>query len=201
MKTSWASLLLCLGLLSAAPLPTSAAPAAEPVKTLRYIFPAAETGFDPATARDLYSAHVTQAVFETLYTYDYLARPAKLAPLTAAALPEVSADGKTYTIRLKHGIMFTQDPAFKGRPRELTMADYVYSWKRVLDPKMGAPHAWLFAGKVIGFDKLALDAKKTGKFDYDAKVEGFEVVDPYTLRIHLTQTDFNLGMILAHDPT
>jgi oligopeptide transport system substrate-binding protein len=201
MKTPWATLLLCLGLLGGAAAATVPAQAAEPVKTLRYIFPAAETGFDPATARDLYSNHVTQAIFETLYTYDYLARPAKLAPLAAAALPQVSADGKTYTIRLKHGILFTPDPAFKGRRRELTMADYVYSWKRLFDPKLASPHSWLFEGKVVGFDKLAADAKKSGRFDYDAKVEGFELVDPYTLRIHLTQTDFNLGMILAHDPT
>ena len=198
MNNLWATLLR-LGLLAgvAAPEPAHAAPP----KTLRTIFPAAETGFDPATARDLYSNHVTQAIFETLYTYDYLARPARLAPLTAVALPQVSADGKTYTIRLKRGILFAPDAAFKGRRRELTMADYVYSWKRLRDPKLGAPHAWLFEGKVVGFDQLAADARNTGRFDYDAKVEGFEVVDPYTLRIHLTQTDFNLGMILAHDPT
>ncbi|MDQ2989399.1 MAG: heme-binding protein, partial [Pseudomonadota bacterium] len=105
------AMLFCLGLLAGMA-------AAAPVKTLRTIFPAAETGFDPATARDLYSNHVTQAIFETLYTYDYLARPARLVPLTAVALPEVSADGKTYTIRLKHGILFTPDAAFKGRRRE-----------------------------------------------------------------------------------
>lgn len=195
MNTSWAMLLLYLGLLG------SAAHAAEPVKTLRYIIPAAETGFDPAISRDLYSAHVLQAVFETLYTYDYLARPATLAPLAAAALPQVSADGKTYTIRLKRGILFTPDPAFKGRRRELTMADFVYSWKRLFDPKLASPHAWLFEGKVLGLDKLIADAKKTGRLDYEAKVDGFEVLDPYTLRIHLTQTDYNLGMILAHEPT
>ncbi len=194
MNKTWATLLLCLGALG------TVAHAA-PVKTLRYIFPAAETGFDPAISRDLYSGHVLQAVFETLYTYDYLARPATLAPLAAAALPQVSADGKTYTIRLKRGILFAPDPAFKGRRRELTMADYVYSWKRLFDPKLASPHAWLFEGKVVGFDELAAAAKKTGKFDYDAKVAGFELVDPYTLRIHLTKTDFNLGMILAHEPT
>ena len=201
MKIFSPSLLLCLGLLCLGLLGAAPAPAAETVKTLRYIFPAAETGFDPATARDQYSAHVTQAIFETLYTYDYLARPARLAPLAAAALPEVSADGKTYTIRLKRGIRFAPDAAFKGSPRELTMADYVYSWKRLRDPQLGAPHAWLFEGKVVGFDKLALDAKETGRFDYGASVAGFELLDPYTLRIHLTQTDFNLGMILAHEPT
>ena len=66
----------------AAGWPAADAPraAAAPVKTLRYILPAAETGFDPATARDLYSNHITQAVFDTLYTYDYLARPVKVVP-------------------------------------------------------------------------------------------------------------------------
>ncbi|MFL6657689.1 MAG: ABC transporter substrate-binding protein [Massilia sp.] len=175
--------------------------AAAPVKTLRYIFPAAETGFDPAVARDLYSGHVTQAIFETLFTYDYLARPVKLVPLSAAALPEVSADGKTYTIRLKKGQYFTPDPAFKGKRRELTMADYVYSWKRLFDPKLASPHTWLLEDKIVGLDALATAAKKTGKFNFDAPVAGFELLDPYTLRIHLTQTDFNLGMILAHEPT
>ncbi|MDL2356698.1 MAG: ABC transporter substrate-binding protein [Pseudomonadota bacterium] len=202
MKSPWASLLLCFACLAClAPPGAGAAPAAAPQKTLRTIFPAAETGFDPATARDLYSNHVTQAIFETLYTYDYLARPAALVPLAAAALPEVAADGKTYTIRLKHGILFTPDAAFKGRRRELTMADFVYAWKRLFDPRLASPHAWLFEGKVVGFDRLAADAKRSGRFDYDGAVAGFELLDPYTLRIHLTQTDFHLGMILAHDPT
>ena len=104
MKSPWmrrVALLACLATLPLAAVAVDAAPAAEPVKTLRYILPAAETGFDPATARDLYSNHITQAVFDTLYTYDYLARPVKVVPGAAAAMPEVSADGKTYTIRLK----------------------------------------------------------------------------------------------------
>ena len=200
MKSSWAQRLLFAVCIASAPL-LAAAASNPPVKVLRYIFPAAETGFDPATGRDLYSAHVTQAIFDTLYTYDYLARPATLAPNTAAALPDVSADGKTYTIHLKKGILFTPDPAFQGKRRELTMADYVYSWKRLFDPKLASPHTWLFEGKVIGLDRLAAEAKKSGKFDYDAGVDGFELLDPYTLRIHLTQTDFNLGMILAHEPS
>jgi len=179
----------------------AAAASAAPLKTLRYIFPAAETGFDPAVARDLYTGHVTQAIFDTLYTYDYLARPVRLVPHAAAAMPEVSADGKTYTIRLKKGIYFTPDPAFKGKRRELTMADYVYSWKRLFDPRLTSPHTWLFEGKIVGLDALAAAARKGAAFDYDRAIEGFELPDPYTLRIRLTQTDFNLGMILAHEPT
>ena len=114
---------LCIAVSFALPLHTaSAAPTspADPGKVLRYVIPAAETGFDPAMTRDLYSQVVNQSVFEPLFTYDYLARPAKLVPLTAEALPEVSADGKTYTIRLKKGIYFSADPAFNGKRRELT---------------------------------------------------------------------------------
>jgi oligopeptide transport system substrate-binding protein len=174
---------------------------ADPAKVLRYVIPATESGFDPAIGRDLYSAQITQSIFETLFTYDYLARPAKLVPLTAAALPEISTDGKTYTIYLKHGIYFTPDVAFNGKRRELTMADYVYSFKRLLDPKLASPQSWLLDGKVVGLDELAQRAKKTGHFDYDVNVPGLELLDRYTLRIRLKQPDFNLGMILAHDPT
>lgn len=174
---------------------------AEPAKVLRYILPAAETSFDPAVSRDLYTGHITQAIFDTLFTYDYLARPVRLVPGTAAALPEVSADGQTYTIRLKRGVMFTPDPAFQGRPRELTMADYVYSWKRLFDPKLSSPHTWLLEGKIAGLDALAREARSSGRFDYDQPVPGLELLDSHTLRIHLTHTDFNLGMILAHQPT
>ncbi len=83
-------------------------------KVLRAVFPAGEEGFDPAAAHDLYSGTVEQMIFETLLTYDYLARPAKLVPLTAEALPEITDNGQTYTFRLKKGIYFTPDPAFKG---------------------------------------------------------------------------------------
>lgn len=195
MKSIWRSI-IAAGLLAAA-----GACAAAPVKTLRTIFPAAETGFDPAVVRDLYSGQVTQAVFDTLYSYDYLARPVVLVPHAAAALPEVSSDGKTYTIRLKPGQYFTADPAFNGKRRELTMADYVYSWKRLFDPRLASPHTWLFAGKVVGLDQLARDAAAAGRLDYARPVPGFELLDRYTLRIHLNQTDFNLGMILAHRPS
>lgn len=195
MTFNW---LKCLGLGALLAFPLAHG---EPVKTLRYILPAAETSFDPAVSRDLYTGHVLQAVFDTLYSYDYLARPVQLMPAAAAALPEVSADGKTYTIHLKKGQLFTDDPAFGGKRRELTVADFVYSWKRLFDPRLASPHSWLFEGKIVGLDALAAEAARTGHFDYDKPIPGFEIVDPYTLRIHLVQTDWNLGMILAHEPT
>ena len=199
-RSGAAAAVLAISMTSAAAAGAAAA-AAAPLKVLHDTLIAAETGFDPATVSDIYSNEVVAAVFEPLYTYDYLARPAKVVPLTAAAMPEIAADGKTYTIHLKKGIHFTPDAAFGGKPRELTMADYVYSWERLLDPKLASQNAWLFEGKITGLDQLATDAARTGKFDYDAKVAGFEIVDRYTLRIHLTRPDFNMDMILAHQPS
>ena len=123
--------------LLAAALPVQAA---DPNKVLRYAFEVAETSFDPPRISDLYSNIVNGAMFDAPYNYDYLARPAKMKPNTATALPEISADGLTYTIRIKTGIYFNDDPAFNGRQRELTAHDYVFSMKRVLDPKLRSAH-------------------------------------------------------------
>ena len=175
--------------------------AADMNKVIRHVFPVAETGFDPAAAHDLYSGTIEQAIFETLLTYDYLARPAKVVPLAAEAMPTVADNGKTYTFKIRKGVYFTPDPAFKGKKRELTAEDYAYSLKRLIDPKIRSPWAWLVEGKIVGLDALAEDAKKTGKFDYDAKIAGFEMPDRYTLRIRLNDTDYNLPYVLAHEPT
>jgi len=175
--------------------------AADMNKVVRQVFPYAEEGFDPAAAHDLYSGSIEQALFETLLTYDYLARPAKLVPLTAQALPEASDDGKTYTVRLKKGIYFIPDAAFKGVKRELVAEDYAYSLKRLMDPVIRSPWTWLVEGKIVGLDDAAAKAKEVGHFDYDTGIPGIEVVDRYTLRLHLTQPDFNLPYVLAHEPT
>jgi oligopeptide transport system substrate-binding protein len=101
--------------------------AADLHKTLRVAFPVAETGFDPAPVGDIYSQYVNRAIFDAPYKYDYLARPYRIVPNTAVTMPKISADGKTWTIRIRPGIYFADDPAFKGKKRELTAADYVYS--------------------------------------------------------------------------
>src|SRR5712671_167851 len=175
--------------------------AADMKKVIHHVFPVAETGFDPAAAHDLYSGSIEQAMFETLLTYDYLARPAKLVPLTAEAMPQVSDDGKTYTLKIRKGIYFTPDPAFKGQKRELVAEDFAYTLKRLIDPKLRSPWAWLVEDKIVGLDELAEAAKKGAKFDYDKKIPGLEAVDRHTLRIRLKETDYNLAYVLAHEPT
>jgi oligopeptide transport system substrate-binding protein len=176
------------------PVPASAA---DPNKVLHVGFEIEETGFDPAKVSDNYSSQVILEVMESLLTYDYLARPAKLVPLTAEGLPEITDDGKTYLLRLRHGIYFHPDPAFKGQRRELTAADYAYSIKRFADPKNRSPWRFLVEGKIVGLDELSKKAERGAPFDYDAQVRGLEVVDRYTLRIRLTATDFTFAYILA----
>src|SRR5678816_3307550 len=91
---------------------------------------------DPQQITDLASARVANAIFEGLYQFDYLATPARVVPTTAVAMPEISADGRTWTIRIQPGIRFADAPAFKGKARELVAQDYVYSITRRLDPSL-----------------------------------------------------------------
>ncbi len=174
--------------------------AADPAKVLRISFPVAETGFDPVRVSDLYSNIVNEAIFERLLTYDYLARPAKLVPMTAESLPEVSDGGRTYILHLRRGIFFAPDPAFKGQKRELTAEDYVYSFKRFADPANRAPYGFMVQGKIEGLDEQMEAAKKSGKFDYNVTIPGLVALDKYTLRFKLVQPDYLFPYTLAHVP-
>lgn len=196
-QRSW-TVIFILFCLSSLNTPTHAA---DLNKVLHLSFPAAETGFDPVATSDLYSAYVNASIFEPLYTYDYLARPPKLIPQTAEALPIISADGKTYTIHIKKGIYFQDDPVFQGKKRELTAYDYAYSLKRLLDPQLASPNAWLLTGKLKGMDQLITAAKTHKHFNYDAAVEGIQTPNRYTLVLKLNNTDYNLPLMLAHTPS
>ena len=177
---------------------THAATWADPGKTLRVMLPVAETGFDPQATSDLYSAHINRAMFETLFNYDYLARPYKLVPNTAAAMPEISAEGRVWTIKVKPGIHFADDPAFKGKPRELTAHDYVFAWKRLLDPKVRSPYLWYLNGKLVGAEAVLAKAKADGKLDYDADIPGLRALDRYTIRVELVDPDYVLMGYMSH---
>ena len=158
-------------------------------KVLRYALRVAETGFDPAQISDLYSSTMTANMFDALYEYAFLARPVRLRPNTATAMPEASDDFKTFTIHIKPGIYFSDDPAFEGKKRELTAADYVYSIKRIFDPRWKSPtYQSLANNRIVGLDELRQAALRDKKpFDYDAPVAGLVALDRYTLRFQLAQ--------------
>ncbi|WP_283148572.1 ABC transporter substrate-binding protein [Silvimonas soli] len=170
--------------------------APDPDKVLHSSFNAAETGYDPAKVSDVYSHGVIENIFEPLLTYDYVARPAKLIPLTAQAMPEISADRLTYTFHLQKGIYFADDPVFNGKKRELTAADVVYGLKRLADPATGSPSNYLVLGHFVGVDELAEKAKN-GKFNYDAPCEGIKALDRYTVQLKLKDPYPALSYVLA----
>jgi ABC-type transport system substrate-binding protein len=182
---------IAAGLIAAAGIGWAAAPAAAqaPPKVFRYSFPIAETGFDPAAISDIYSRIITSHLFDGLYKFDYLARPYKVVPNAAAAMPEVSDDFKTWTVHIRPGIYFDDDPAFNGRKRELVAADYAYVWKRFYDPANASPSLSAFEEEgVLGVQALREEAlKNKTPFNYDRDVEGLRILDRYTIQFRLAK--------------
>jgi ABC-type transport system substrate-binding protein len=189
-----------LGLaLALAQAQAQAQPAPATPKVMRYAFLSAETSFDPVRISDLYSRIVTAHIFDGLYKFDYLSTVPTVRPNTAVAMPEVSADFKTWTIRIKPGIYFADDPAFGGKKRELVAADYVYSFKRFFDPANKSP---LYDGYreqgMLGVEELRQAALKNNTpFDYDREVEGLRALDRYTLQFKLDKGRPRLPNLLA----
>ena len=169
---------------------TLVAHGADASKAFRMALEVAETTFDPQKVSDLYSNMIVDSVFDTPVKYDYLARPLKLRPNTLAAMPEVTDNGRTITMRVKPGIYFNDDPAFGGKKRELTAEDYVYSMKRLLDPKLAAPLLSEMEGIILGSEKLIEKARKENRFDYDTPFEGIKAIDRYTFQIRLEHPSY-----------
>jgi ABC-type transport system substrate-binding protein len=167
-------------------LPSSGA--AQGKRTFRWAFNAAETGFDPAQISDLYSNYVVSNVFEPPLQYDFLARPAVIKPRTAVELPDQSADFRTITVKIRPGIFFQEDPAFKSQRRELTAADHVYQLKRIADPRWKSPlYPSIESAQILGLAELRKAAQATGRFDYDSEFDGIRTLDRYTFQIRLAE--------------
>ena len=200
-KTAWMARFIAALLMCGAAGTHAAGDAPAPAKVLRYAFLIAESSFDPAQVTDLYSNIVNNAMFEAPLEYEYFANPARMRPNTAAAMPEVSSDFRTYTFHIRPGTYFTDDPAFKGQRRELVAQDYVYSLKRHYDPRWKSGRLYLLEGaKVLGLSEQRSQhlADKT-PFDYDREVEGLKALDRYSFRIRLAEPTprFNQLMALA----
>jgi len=176
---------LAAGLLAVSPVQSSTE-----VKVLRYAFRSDITSFDPAKVSDSYSNTLITGMFDAPVRWAYLARPYKLEP-SGCELPEISADFKTLTIKVRPGLYFHDDPAFKGAKRELVAADYVYSLKRHYDPQTKSPNLYILENAgLLGLSELRQKAlKNKTAFDYDTVVEGLKVLDKYTWQIKLAKPD------------
>jgi len=163
--------------------------AADPSKVLRLAQGDIAT-LDPHQWTDYFSGWVGAAIFEGLYEWDYLARPVRLTPNTADGLPTISDEGRTWTVRIKPRIFFTDDPAFSGKPRELTAQDFVHSFKRRLDPNLRPGGQGALMDALVGARAAVDAARKAGRFDYDAPIEGVLAIDRYTIEFHLLQPNY-----------
>jgi len=167
-----------------------AAGAADPNKVLHIASPDIDT-LDPQQATTIPAQRVTFAIFEGLYNWDYLNSPTGLAPVTATGPPQISDGGKTWQIDLKPGIYFTDDPAFRGKPRELVADDYIYSMKRRLDPNLSRGGDTVMADLIIGARAVVDAARKPGaKFAYDRPIEGLRAVGRHSIRIELNAINY-----------
>ena len=165
---------------------------------------------DPATCGDAGSAFVQSNVFEGPYAYHYLLRPAKVIPLLAAAMPEVSPDGLVYTIRLRADVTYHRNPCFgteqfggkaRFKTRRARADDFILAMKRCADYHVNSGLSWAFLSRRIeGLDDWR-DKSRTfavGDFSrYDLPVSGLTAPDANTLRIVLRAPYPQLPYVLA----
>lgn len=157
--------------------------------------------FDPVLAKDIYSQRMVLQIYEGLLHFNYLKRPVELEPLLADGMPQMSADGKTITIKIKHSIFFADDPCFSnGKGRELTAADFVYSWKRLADSKNKSESYWIFRDKIVGYDEWRKHLSE-GKATYDTPIAGIRAPDKYTLVVELKERQYELLYLFTHAAT
>ena len=190
IHSGWLILSICVFspmFIVAAPAKPAANDRPDPEKVLRYAFEVAETSFDPQKVSDVYSSIANNAMFDAPLRYDQLARPAKLIPNTLAAMPEVSADYRTFTLRVTPGIYFDNHEAFGGKKRELIAEDYVFTMKRLFDPKLTAPLLAEVEGYIVGSEEFLKRVRKSGKMEYDTVIEGLRVIDRYTFQVKLNE--------------
>jgi len=139
-------------------------------KIFRYNQAEGLSSLDPAFARNLANMWATNQIYNGLVELD---KELKVVPCIAKSWT-ISEDGKVYTFKLNKGVKFHDSPVFKdGKGREVTAMDFVYSFKRILNPSTSSPGAWVFNDKILR-DRHDLISDTC-----------FKVIDNYTFRIYL----------------
>jgi ABC-type transport system substrate-binding protein len=142
---------------------------------------------DPANAYDVISASIIYQSYEQLYEYHYLKRPYTLTPLLAEDLPSVDQGGKRYTIKIKKGIRYHDDPVFEGKPRTVKAEDFITQIKRLAYPPTNSNGWWLFDGKIKGINEWRNQVDTDfGKFK-STPISGVSAPDEHTLVIELNE--------------
>ena len=151
-------------------------------KIFRYNQTGGLTSLDPAFANKRANIWAVTQLYNGLFRFG---RSNRVKPALVHQW-EVTEDGKTYTFRIKKGIKFHDSDAFpNGKGRELTAADFVYSYRRILAKHTQSPGAWIFKDKVLRNP------------DQSISDTCFQAQDRYTFKIYLNQRFQPLTQILA----
>jgi peptide/nickel transport system substrate-binding protein len=136
--------------------------------------------FDPIIG---YNTTAWDALTSLLNTplYQFAGQFGPAAPALAAALPEVTDGGLRYVIKLRPGAKFSTG-------REIVADDYVYSWTRVLNPKL-ASWASSYLIPVVGSGPV-INGKST-------TLTGVKALDDHTVEVRLEQPTFTFLNTLA----
>ena len=103
------------------------------------------TSMDPAFARNQNALWIVNQIFNGLVQID---SNLNIMPCIAKTW-QISNDGRTYTFNLRNDVYFQDDPLFKnGKGRKVIASDFVYSFFRLIDPKVGSSGGWIFSDKV-----------------------------------------------------
>ena len=125
---------------TATAVPTATKPPKAPGPQFRINLGGEPNSLDPQLASSLLEFSVLRQLSEGLIGFD---KDLLLVPRVAAEVPTVenggiSADGLTYTFKLRDGLIWSD-----GQP--LTAGDFEFSFKRVLSPDLAAPYSSLFS--------------------------------------------------------
>lgn len=153
--------------------------------------------FDPAVAFTDDSLKVMGQALETLYQYHYLKRPFEAIPLLASELPEISEDGKTYKIKIKENILYHNHNKDLPQGRTVKAQDFVWQIKRLAFAPVQSNGAWLFEGKIKGFNEFSKFVGNDYEKFLNTDLEGVRALDDHTLEIELVRPEPNLIYFLA----
>lgn len=103
------------------------------------------TSLDPAFARNQNAIWMINQIFNGLVQID---SALNTMPCIAKTW-QISDDGLVYTFNLRNDVHFHDDPIFPdGKGRKVVASDFVYSFNRLIDPKVASSGTWIFSDKV-----------------------------------------------------
>jgi len=131
-------------------------------KFFKFNLSAGLTSLDPAFAKDQNTIWASTQIFDGLVQVD---KDLNVMPAIAKSW-DISDDGLTYTFHLRNDVLFHENELFPKKTRSVTAQDFVYSFYRIVDPKVASPGRWIFTDRI-------------------APIEPFTAIDDNTFQIKL----------------